>query len=107
MWIIYIPAGIVVVVLIVAALPFSRKVTPEGFADELERHLLGTEGPWGWDDATSVRIADRRLEQLRLSLTLTSRFDNLSRQEDRNELQAVIAALRRGEILQIEARAAD
>jgi hypothetical protein len=107
MWIIYIPAGIVVVMLIVAALPFSRKVTPEGFADELEHHLLGTEGPWGWDDATSVRIADRRLEQLRLSLTLTARFDNLSQQQDRNELEAVIAALRRGEIPEIKARADD
>lgn len=104
MWVVYIPAGIVVVILIVAALPFSRKVTPEGFADELERHLLGTEGPWGWDDATSVRIADQRLDKLRLSL---KRFDNLSRQEDRDELQSVIAALRRGEIPQIKARAAD
>jgi hypothetical protein len=102
MWIIYIPAGIVVVMLIAAALPFSRKVTPEEFADELEQHLLGTEGKWGWDDATSIRISDKRLEQLRLSLT---RFDNLSQQEDRTELQAIIAALRRGEILEIKARA--
>jgi hypothetical protein len=105
MWIIYIPAGIVVVTLIVAALPFSRKVTLEAFADELERHRLGTEGPWGWDDATSVRIADKRLDQLRLSLA--ARFDNLSRQEDCDELQAVIAALRRGEIPQIKTRGDD
>src|SRR5438067_1507136 len=31
-----------------------RKITPQHLADELERHLLGTEGPWDWDDTTSI-----------------------------------------------------
>jgi hypothetical protein len=91
-----VPALLLVLMLIVAALPIPRKVTPDKFADELERHLLGTEGRWDWDDAISVRIADVRLDQLRLSLG--ERFDTLARQEDRNELEAIIAALRRGEI---------
>lgn len=89
--------------LIIAALPIPRKVTPQQFADELERHLQGTEGPWDWDDATSVRMADKRLDQLRLSLAV--RFDMLSHEEDRNEFQTIIAALRRGEIPQVKVRA--
>ena len=104
-WILYVPVGLIVVMLIIAALPIPRKVTPHEFADELERHLQGTEGPWDWDDATSVRIADKRLEQLRLSLGV--RFDVLSREEDRHELQAIVAALRRGEIPQVKVRAGE
>ncbi|HXA85029.1 MAG TPA: hypothetical protein VNZ47_08145 [Candidatus Dormibacteraeota bacterium] len=98
MWAFWVPAGLIVGLLIIAALPIPRKVTPEEFANELERHLQGTEGEWDWDDATSVRIADKRLERLRLSLG--QRFDMLARQEDRDELAAIIAALRRGEIPQ-------
>jgi hypothetical protein len=103
MWAFWVPAGLIVGLLIVAALPIPRKVTPEEFANELERHLQGTEGEWDWDDATSVRIADKRLERLRLSLG--QRFDMLARQEDRDELEAIIAALRRGEIPQAKVQA--
>lgn len=45
--------------------PPSCKVTLEQFADELERHLLGTECEWDWDDVISVVIADERLERIR------------------------------------------
>ena len=41
----------------------KRNVTPEQFASQLERHLLGTEGKWDWDDVTSHTIADERLER--------------------------------------------
>jgi hypothetical protein len=86
--------------LVFAALPIRRKVTAEQFAHALQRHLLGLEGQWDWDDAISVRIADERLEQLRLSLG--TRFDTLARQEDRDELRDIIAALRRGEISNVK-----
>jgi hypothetical protein len=72
----------------------NGKVTPQQFADELEEHLLGTERPWDWDDTTSIAIADRRLEQLRQILP---KFDSLATQADKDELSAIIAALRRGE----------
>ncbi len=94
-WLIVIPLGIIVLALVVAALPIKRKVTPEQFADELERHLLGTGGPWDWDDTTSIAIADERLEQVRWSLR---KFDSLATQKDKDELEALIAALRRGEL---------
>ena len=54
-----VPFGIIVLALGMAALPSKRGVTPEQFADELERHLSGTEGPWDWDDTSTVVIAGR------------------------------------------------
>jgi len=53
-WLIVMPFGIVLLFLILAAATSSskRRVTPEQSADELERHLLGTEGPMDWDDVT-------------------------------------------------------
>jgi hypothetical protein len=76
----------------------KRKASPEEFAEELEKHLLGTEGKWDWDYITSVTLADERLERIRLGL---SKFDLLSRTKDRNEFEAIIAALRRGEFPEI------
>jgi hypothetical protein len=76
----------------------KRKVSPEEFAEELEKHLLGTEGKWDWDYITSVALADERLERIRLGL---SKFDLLSRAKNRDEFEAIIAALRRGEVPKI------
>jgi hypothetical protein len=67
-WLIVIPVGIIILALFIAVLRGKRKVTPEQFADELEQHLLGTEGKWDWDDTTSVAIADERLERIRYNL---------------------------------------
>jgi hypothetical protein len=93
-WFVGVPFGIVVLMLVIAAFPSKRHVTAEQFADELERHLLGTEGPWDWDDTASVRIADPRLEAVRMRLG--ENLDSLSRDEDKDELRAIIADLRRG-----------
>jgi len=97
-WLLVVPFGIIVLVLFIAALPIKRQVTPEQFADELERHLLGTGGPWDWDDTTSIRIADERLERIRWGLP---KFDSLAREEDKAELKTIIEALRRGEISEV------
>ncbi len=93
-WFVGVPFGIIVLMLVIAALPSKRHVTAEQFADELEKHLLGTEEPWDWDDTTSVRMADPRLEAVRLRLS--ENLDSLSRDEDKDELRAIIADLRRG-----------
>jgi hypothetical protein len=45
-WILIGPPFMVVLMLIIAALPIRRKITPQAWADELEKHLLGTEGPY-------------------------------------------------------------
>jgi hypothetical protein len=98
-WLVVVPFGIILLAFFIAALPIKRKVTPEQFAEELERHLLGTEGPWDWDDTTSVAIADPRLEELRSRLGRN--LDSLSHENDKDELRAIIAALRRGELPKI------
>jgi hypothetical protein len=95
-WLVFVPMGIIILAFCVAALPVKRKVTPEQFADELERHLHGTEGPWDWDDTTSVAIADPRLEEVRSRLG--PNLDSLSHEKDKDELRAIVAALRRGEL---------
>lgn len=97
-WFLVVPFGIIVLVFLLAALPITRKVTPEEFANELEKHLFGTEGKWDWDDVTSVAIADDRLELIRWGLP---KFDRLSDEKDREELRALIAALRRGEVPEV------
>jgi hypothetical protein len=107
-WLVAVPIGIFGLMLALAFVFGSlerlfgigrRKVTPEQFADELERHLLGTGGKWDWDDATSVVIADARLEQVRRRLG--PNFDSLAREEDKNELRAIIAALRGGDLPEV------
>jgi hypothetical protein len=46
----------------------KRKTSPQEWAEELERHLLGTEGLYDRDDTTSMTLADPRLERLRSTL---------------------------------------
>ena len=80
-WLVVVPFGIIVLVFLIAALPIKRKVTADQFADELERHLLGTGGPWDWDDTTSIAIADPRLEVWRVFADdpITADSDNQNR----------------------------
>lgn len=98
-WLFVVPFGIIVLAFLVAAvLGRKRKVTPQQFADELEKHLLGTEGKWDWDDVTSIAIADDRLELIRLGLP---KFDCLSDEKGREELRSLIDALRCGEVPEV------
>ncbi len=94
-WLVIIPIAIAAVAVFIAALPLKRKVTPQQWASELEPHLLGTDGKWDWDDATSIALADSRLEALRVKL---HKLDLLPTDERRREFESIIAALKRGEI---------
>jgi hypothetical protein len=94
-WMLLTPPLLIIAMLLVAALGSKRKITFEQFADRLEKHLFGTEGPHDWDDTTSVTLADERLEILRQGL---ADFDLLSTAEKREELRRIIEALRRGEV---------
>lgn len=95
-WAIAIPLATIAVLICVAALPIKRKVSLESYADELERHLLGQDDDDEWDRTSSVRIADDRLERLRVSLPRS--FDDLPSEEDRTELKRIIESLRHGEV---------
>jgi len=86
MWLLVVPFGIIGIALGLAAWLRKRKVTAEQFADELERHLLGTESPWDWDETSTVAIADPRLEEVRLRLGRS--LDRLAYESDKDELPA-------------------
>ena len=70
----------------------------EDFADKLERHLKGTESGWDWDDFTSIRIKDKRLDRLRVKII---QYDSLVSLTKRDEFTKIIATLRRGEVPEI------
>jgi hypothetical protein len=93
------PVGLLAALIILGKITPGRTVTPQQFADELERHLLGTEGGWDWDDVTSSRIADPKLDRLRGRL---QKFDTFALPEWENEFKEIIAALRRGEIPEVK-----
>jgi hypothetical protein len=73
----------------------KRDVTPQELADELERHLIGNEGPYDWDATTSVALADERLNRL---IPRLIEYDRLDTAEKREQFREIIEALRRGEI---------
>lgn len=79
-----------------------RKGTPEEFARALEKHLLREPPEAGWDDPMDVVLADPRLELIRRRLG--HNLDTLARDEDKDELRAVISALRRGDLPELPQR---
>jgi hypothetical protein len=96
-WMILIPLALLLLMLASPLFSFpKRTITPQQLADELERHLLGTEGGRDWGDlVTSRAIGNPKLDDLRSKLT---KFDSLTLEERRKEFEEIIAALRRGEI---------
>ena len=87
----------VILLCLVAAFGRSEKrdVTPQELAQELERHLIGNEGPYDWDATTSVEITDQRLNRL---IPRLIEYDRLDTAEKRQQFREMIEILRRGEI---------
>ena len=73
----------------------KRDVTPQEFAEELERHLVGSEGPYDWDATTSEELTDERLNRLIPRLIQYDRLDTVGKRE---QFREIIETLRRGEI---------
>ncbi len=96
-WLYAAPIAVVVLVLLINVFssPDRRNVTPQEFADELERHLDGSEGRYDWGATTSVALADDRLNRL---VSMLPEYDRLDTSEKREQFRAIIEALRRGEI---------
>ena len=89
-------AGVVLLCLVTASgRNDKRNVTPQELAEELERHLVGSEGPYDWDATTSEEIADERLNRL---IPRLIDYDSLDTAEKREEFREIIETLRRGEI---------
>ena len=95
-WTILLPLATIAILFGIAALPIGRRVSPSEYADELERHLRGTDDDGEWDRTVSVRLRDPRLERLRRSLP--DDFNDLRTAEDRMSLQRIVESLRRGEV---------
>jgi hypothetical protein len=102
-WIFVSPIAIFVLLALLNQFAPRRKVTPEHFGEELERHLLGTE-EWDWDDVISVPVADARLERIRQRLPV---FDTLVLEEERIEFARIVACLKRVEIPDLKINGAD
>jgi len=73
----------------------KRDVTPQELADDLERHLVGNEGPYDWDATTSVALTDERLNRL---IPRLIEYDRLDTAKKREQFRVIIETLRRGEI---------
>lgn len=62
--------SIVAIVLLFRFLSIRSKrrnsLTAFDVADRIERHILGTEGPWDWDEFISVPITDNCLDRIRI-----------------------------------------
>ena len=66
-------ASVVCVLVLFRFLTFLSKrrnrLTPGQVADAIEKHLEGIDGPYDWDDFTSIPIADDHLDAIRLRCT--------------------------------------
>jgi hypothetical protein len=69
-----------------------NRLTPAQVADAIEKHLEGTDGPYDWDDFTSIPIADDRLDAIRRRC---GDFGGApSSRKDLEELRRIISELR-------------
>jgi hypothetical protein len=88
-------------VAVLAIVPFFRLLTgiskrlnrrsSAEVADKIEGHIQGTEGPWDWDDFTSVPIADDRLDAVRLRCL---ELEQALPEERTEELKRIVERLR-------------
>jgi hypothetical protein len=97
-WLIVMPFATILVAFVVAASKPKRKLTPDQFADRLEKYLLNPENEMDWDDVMCISVADERLERILWQLW---KLDSEPREKQKEELKAVIAAIRRGDLPEV------
>ncbi|MEQ1946391.1 MAG: hypothetical protein ABL995_04340 [Bryobacteraceae bacterium] len=74
----------------------QHRLTPEKWAVQLEKHLLGTEGPYDWKEATTRPFADPKLESLRVRIA--QEFKALDTTEKKEAFRKIVEALKRGDV---------
>ncbi len=98
-WMWFFGALIVEVILLCLFAAFGRSdkrdVTPHELAEELERHLVGNEGPYDWDATTSGELTDDKLNRL---IPRLIEYDRLDTADKREQFREIIETLRRGNI---------
>jgi hypothetical protein len=95
-WGIGIPAVLIAIVGVIIVIRRKRRVTPQQWAVPLEKHLLGTEGPYEWKETTSRPFADKKLENLRKRIA--QEFKALDTPEKKESFRQIVEALKRGDI---------
>jgi hypothetical protein len=73
----------------------QHRLTPQKWASQLERHLLGTEGPYDWAEATSKPFANKKMESLRIRIA--QEYKALDTPEKKEAFRNIVEALKRGE----------
>jgi hypothetical protein len=74
----------------------KRRITPQAWAAQLEKHLLGTKGPYDWKEATGHTFADKRLDNLRVRVA--QEYKTLESQQKKDAFRQIIETLKRGDI---------
>ncbi len=96
LWGTSITVALLAIVGIVFYIRSKHRITPQTWAAQLEKHLLGTEGPYDWQHATSKTFADKKLDTLRVRIA--SEYKALDTPEKKEAFQRIIDSLQRGEI---------
>jgi|GEM_PF-3218790 len=63
-----------------------NRLTAADVADKIEKHLLGAEGEWDWDDFTSIPISNDDLDKIRIQC--------IESENNREELKKIVEQLR-------------
>jgi hypothetical protein len=95
-WGIGIPAVLIAIVGVIIAMRRKRRDTPQEWAVPLEKHLLGTESPYEWEEATSKPFADKKLENLRTRIA--QEYKALDTSGKKEAFRRIVETLKRGEI---------
>jgi hypothetical protein len=96
MYILYVLLGLIAAAVLFRSLSFASKhrnqLTAAEVADTIEKHIQGAEGPWDWDDFTSIPIADDYLDKIRLRCL---QLDYELPEERIQELSRIVERLRK------------
>jgi len=76
----------------------KRNLTPDQFADELERRLSKLGDTMNLDDVLSISVADERLGRV---LTQLRELEYAPMEKQTEELKSAIAAIRRGDLPEV------
>ena len=71
MWAILIIAVLLLAAFIASKVSKPAKATPDEVAGGIEKFLSGTANPYYWDDFTSVALADKYLDDVRIACDMT------------------------------------
>lgn len=97
-WLFAMPLATIVGLFVLANSLPKRNLTPDQFADELERRLSKLGDTMNLDDVLSISVADERLGRV---LTQLRELEYAPMEKQTEELKSAIAAIRRGDLPEV------